>query len=42
MRVLFAKQISLSAHTWTHLILEPYFQNIPSYIATQSKDLKEV
>ncbi len=24
MRVHFAKQISLSAHTWTNLILEPY------------------
>jgi len=24
MRVYFTKQISLSAHTWTNLILEPY------------------
>jgi hypothetical protein len=29
----FAKQISLSAHSWTVLILEPYLEKIPSVIS---------
>jgi len=33
MRIYFAKQISLSAHTWTNLILKPYLKNIPTDIA---------
>jgi hypothetical protein len=41
MRLSFAKQISISAHSWTDLILERYLEKIPCEIIANSKDLQE-
>ena len=41
MRISFTKQLSLSAHTWTEFILEPYLNKIPSIIIELKKDLQE-
>jgi hypothetical protein len=37
----FAKQISLSAHTWTDLILADYLEKIPNVITAKSKGIQE-
>jgi hypothetical protein len=37
----FANQISMSAHSWTDLILSPYLFTIPINISTSEKDIKD-